>query len=44
LMWMLLLSSFINFRSASNLLWSFLCFSIFYHFGRFHDNGGHFET
>ena len=28
-MWMLFLSSFINFCSASNLLWSFLCFSIF---------------
>ena len=29
LMWMLFLSSFINFCSASNLLWSFMCFSIF---------------
>ena len=28
-MWMLFLSSFINFCSANNLLWSFLCFSIF---------------
>jgi hypothetical protein len=28
-MWMLFLSSFIIFCSASNLLWSFLCFSIF---------------
>ena len=37
-------SSFINFCWASNLLWSFLCFSILYHFGRFHGNGGHFEN
>jgi hypothetical protein len=28
-MWMLFLSSFINFCLASNLLWSFLCFSFF---------------
>ena len=28
-MWMLFLSSFINFYLASNLLWSFLCFSFF---------------
>ena len=28
-MWMLFLSSVINFCLASNLLWSFLCFSIF---------------
>ena len=28
-MWMLFYSTFINFCSASNLLWSFLCFSIF---------------
>jgi hypothetical protein len=28
-MWMLFLSSFINFCSASNLLWSFLCFYFF---------------
>jgi hypothetical protein len=31
-------------QGASNLLWSFLCFSIFYHFGRFHGNGGHFQN
>jgi hypothetical protein len=30
LMWMLFLSSFINFCLASNLLWSFLCFSLFF--------------
>ena len=42
-MWMLFLSSFINFCLASNLLWSFLCFSIFLHFGHFHGNGSHFE-
>jgi hypothetical protein len=42
-MWMLFLSSFINFCSASNLLWSFLCFSNFLHFGRFHGNGSHFD-
>ena len=28
---------------ASNLLWSFLCFSNFSHFGHFHGNGSHFE-
>ena len=43
LMWMLFLSSFINFCSASNLLWSLLCFSIFLHFCRFHGNDSHFE-
>ena len=32
-----------QFLFASNLLWSFLCFSIFQHFGRFHGNGSHFE-
>ena len=42
-MWMLFLSRFINFCLASNLLWSFLCFSFFKHFGRFHGNGSHFE-
>ena len=30
-------------QSLSNLLWLFLCFSIFKHFGRFHGNGSHFE-
>ena len=29
-MWMLFLSRFINFYLASNLLWSFLCFSLFF--------------
>ena len=32
-MWMFFLSGFINFCSASNLLWSFLCFSFFFNFG-----------
>ena len=35
LMWMLFLSSFINFCLASNLLWSFLCFSFFLAFRQF---------
>jgi hypothetical protein len=30
-MWMLFLSSFINFCLANNLLWLFLCFSFFKH-------------
>ena len=34
-MWMLFLSSFINFCSASNLLWSFLCFFNFLAFWPF---------
>ena len=34
-MWMLFLSSFINFCLASNLLWSFLCFSFFLAFWPF---------
>ena len=38
---MLFLSCFINFCSASNLLWSF--FLLFLHFGRSHGNGSHFE-
>ena len=42
-MWMLFLSGFINFCSASNPLWSFLWFSFFLHFGRFHGNGRHFD-
>ena len=42
-MWMLFLSSFINFCWASNLLWSFLCFSIYLHFGRLHGSGSQFE-
>ena len=36
-------ASFINFCLASNLLWSFLCFSFFKHFGHFHGNSSHFE-
>ena len=35
LMWMLFLSSFINFCLASNPLWSFLCFSFFLAFWPF---------
>ena len=42
-MWVLFLSSFSNFCLASNLLWSFLCFSFVKHFGRFQGNGSHFE-
>jgi hypothetical protein len=43
-MWMLFLASVINFCLESNLLWSFLCFSIFLAFWPFHGNGDHFEN